>query len=65
MKGPEAAGGCNQMALPNCTEGLNAADKGLCIWAQVQQTRRYILDRGAVPYNWCFQALNEGGDQKL
>lgn len=34
MKGPEAAGGCNQMALPSCTEGLNAAGKGLCHWAQ-------------------------------
>lgn len=66
VKGPGAAGGCNQMALPSCTEGLNAAYKGLCNWAQVQQIRRYISEhQGTVPYNWCFQALNEGGDQKL
>lgn len=66
MKGPGAAGGCNLMALPSCTEGLNAAGRGLWHWAQVLQIRRYFSDHwGAVPYNWCFQALNEGGNQKL
>lgn len=50
MKGPGAAGGCNLMALASCTEGLNAAGRGLWHWAQVLQIRRYISDHwGAVP----------------
>lgn len=40
MKGPGAAGRCNQMALPSCTEGLKAADKNSCNCAEILQMRR-------------------------
>lgn len=40
MKGPGAADRCNQMALSSCTEGLNAADKNSCDYAEILQMRR-------------------------
>jgi len=40
VKGPEAAGRCNQRALLSCAEGLNAAGKNSCNCAEILQMRR-------------------------